>query len=189
MTHDPYRGNPDDPVTLHRYLYGNANPVSYADPSGEMSTVATAQISHLMNMLSRISMPSFTVAVKASALAASLTVTAKIMSQVITEMSMDLEKGVASRIALSIMMREFLKFKSSTEFNRSGKHWIEWMGYSPPSPTPRGTPKTLIGQYHAGNVRIDSYKGGGPGRLFQFKYGILIIRHIRHHQNSGLIII
>ncbi len=37
MTHDPYPGNPGEPVTLHRYLYGNANPVSYVDPSGEFS--------------------------------------------------------------------------------------------------------------------------------------------------------
>ena len=39
LTHDPYPGNPDEPVTLHRYLYGNANPVSYVDPSGEISTL------------------------------------------------------------------------------------------------------------------------------------------------------
>ena len=39
MTHDPYVGNPDEPVTLHRYLYGNANPVTYIDPSGRFSSL------------------------------------------------------------------------------------------------------------------------------------------------------
>ncbi len=37
LTHDPYIGNPEQPMTLHRYLYGNANPESYVDPSGEFS--------------------------------------------------------------------------------------------------------------------------------------------------------
>ncbi len=52
MTHDPYRGNPDDPVTLHRYLYGNANPVMYTDPSGEFSLLQLVKVSALMGIVS-----------------------------------------------------------------------------------------------------------------------------------------
>jgi len=40
MSHDPYPGNPQEPVTLHRYLYANANPVMYTDPSGKMSLIS-----------------------------------------------------------------------------------------------------------------------------------------------------
>ncbi len=32
---DPAEGSATDPVSLHRYLYANADPVRYADPSGE----------------------------------------------------------------------------------------------------------------------------------------------------------
>ncbi|NES97676.1 MAG: RHS repeat protein, partial [Desertifilum sp. SIO1I2] len=31
---DSYEGRLNEPVTLHRYLYGNANPISFIDPSG-----------------------------------------------------------------------------------------------------------------------------------------------------------
>ncbi len=38
LTHDPYQGRQHEPVTLHRYLYAGANPIRYADPSGESFT-------------------------------------------------------------------------------------------------------------------------------------------------------
>lgn len=34
---DSYQGSIYDPVTLHKYLYANANPVMYTDPSGYMA--------------------------------------------------------------------------------------------------------------------------------------------------------
>lgn len=34
---DTYQGNLYEPVTLHKYLYANANPVKYTDPSGMFS--------------------------------------------------------------------------------------------------------------------------------------------------------
>lgn len=35
---DPFLGSPFDPVTLHRYLYANGNPVNLRDPSGQITT-------------------------------------------------------------------------------------------------------------------------------------------------------
>ena len=32
---DNYEGSIDDPVSLHKYLYANANPVMYSDPIGQ----------------------------------------------------------------------------------------------------------------------------------------------------------
>ena len=37
-TMDTYQGSIFDPVSLHKYLYANANPVTYVDPSGYTAT-------------------------------------------------------------------------------------------------------------------------------------------------------
>jgi RHS repeat-associated protein len=34
MSRDPYDGEPDDPVTLHKYLYAGGNPINAIDPMG-----------------------------------------------------------------------------------------------------------------------------------------------------------
>ncbi len=36
---DPVEGDVSSPVSRHRYLYGNSNPVSYSDPSGKYSVL------------------------------------------------------------------------------------------------------------------------------------------------------
>ncbi len=43
VSRDTYSGDTNSPVTLHKYLYANANPVTYSDPSGYMAVVAKAQ--------------------------------------------------------------------------------------------------------------------------------------------------
>ncbi|MGN0495919.1 MAG: RHS repeat domain-containing protein [Lachnospiraceae bacterium] len=45
---DSYQGSIYDPVTLHKYLYANANPVMYTDPSGYFSFAET-QIGQVIN--------------------------------------------------------------------------------------------------------------------------------------------
>ena len=37
---DTYMGNNQDPITLHKYLYANANPSNMIDPSGNMSMMS-----------------------------------------------------------------------------------------------------------------------------------------------------
>ena len=37
LTTDPVEGFPIEPLSQHRYIYGNGNPVNMVDPSGEMS--------------------------------------------------------------------------------------------------------------------------------------------------------
>jgi len=39
---DTYEGRLEEPVTLHKYLYANGNPVSYVDPSGLYATTLGA---------------------------------------------------------------------------------------------------------------------------------------------------
>ncbi len=44
ITTDPARGSIFDPVSLHRYLYANANPINARDPSGEASLLESALV-------------------------------------------------------------------------------------------------------------------------------------------------
>jgi RHS repeat-associated protein len=34
MSMDTYQGNMHDPMSLHKYMYANANPISNTDPTG-----------------------------------------------------------------------------------------------------------------------------------------------------------
>ena len=36
---DPWSGNTNNPISLHRYLYGNASPITFSDPSGQTTTL------------------------------------------------------------------------------------------------------------------------------------------------------
>lgn len=38
-TLDPFVGNNDDPQSLHKYLYALADPITYVDPSGLISSL------------------------------------------------------------------------------------------------------------------------------------------------------
>ncbi len=44
---DPWMGVNEDPISLHRYLYGNASPTNYADPTGEFSETLAGQLGSL----------------------------------------------------------------------------------------------------------------------------------------------
>jgi RHS repeat-associated protein len=52
---DPFEGLLAEPMSRHRYLYGNANPVTYVDPSGEYSMTEVMQTSTMAGQLAAIS--------------------------------------------------------------------------------------------------------------------------------------
>lgn len=51
-TVDPFEGSIYDPPSLHRYLYANADPVNYFDPSGESGLTNLPQLAHNMSVMS-----------------------------------------------------------------------------------------------------------------------------------------
>ncbi|PPT10851.1 YD repeat protein [Geitlerinema sp. FC II] len=44
LSTDPFEGMVESPVSRHRYLYGNANPVVFEDPSGEIASILSAPV-------------------------------------------------------------------------------------------------------------------------------------------------
>ena len=48
ISQDTYQGNINGPVSLHKYLYANANPVAYSDPSGCVSKTLTDSVETLI---------------------------------------------------------------------------------------------------------------------------------------------
>jgi RHS repeat-associated protein len=53
---DTYTGNSSDPVSLHKYIYGNADPVRYTDPTGNFGVGISGQMATLRIMGSLSSM-------------------------------------------------------------------------------------------------------------------------------------
>ena len=54
---DGFEGGGSDPMSLHKYLYGNANPLSFNDPSGKMSIPGLSAAGAALGNILRIAMP------------------------------------------------------------------------------------------------------------------------------------
>ena len=54
---DVYQGSIDDPVSLHKYLYANADPVNNSDPSGYSTVAELETTTGMQGILNKIAMP------------------------------------------------------------------------------------------------------------------------------------
>ncbi|HID99841.1 MAG TPA: RHS repeat-associated core domain-containing protein, partial [Thiotrichaceae bacterium] len=57
ITQDTWQGLRGKPITLHKYLYANANPVVFTDPTGQMSLVSLSAGLQIRSILTRIWTP------------------------------------------------------------------------------------------------------------------------------------
>ncbi|MBI3801738.1 MAG: RHS repeat-associated core domain-containing protein [Deltaproteobacteria bacterium] len=63
---DPFLGSPEDPLSLHRYLYANANPVNFRDPSGLLTLTEIQIVSGILSALVLASISQAVVASRAT---------------------------------------------------------------------------------------------------------------------------
>lgn len=56
---DTWLGNNQEPTTLNKYLYGNASPANYIDPTGHMSLASFGTATNIRSTLSTVSVPQF----------------------------------------------------------------------------------------------------------------------------------
>lgn len=58
---DSYAGTLDNPVSLHKYLYANANPIMYTDPSGYFSLAECSVVKGIQSTLNSVIVPYFNI--------------------------------------------------------------------------------------------------------------------------------
>ncbi len=51
---DTWMGNSSDPVTLHKYLYANANPVMFTDPTGNFGLSEVSVVNNIVGVLANM---------------------------------------------------------------------------------------------------------------------------------------
>jgi len=56
---DSYQGSLFDPVSLHKYLYANANPVMYTDPTGYFSLSELNITQTIQGVINSVTTPNF----------------------------------------------------------------------------------------------------------------------------------
>ena len=54
LSMDTYGGSLSDPMSLHKYLFANSNPVKYCDPSGHFSLVELGNAMTISAMISGV---------------------------------------------------------------------------------------------------------------------------------------
>ncbi len=49
---DEFEGDPQDPRTLHKYLYAHANPIDNIDPTGQFSVASSLSVGGIQSIIS-----------------------------------------------------------------------------------------------------------------------------------------
>lgn len=167
-----------DPRSLHKYLYANANPVGFVDPSGMSAAAVHVFVSTAIGGLARSLSAAAVVAGYTTLQTAAAIVIGSIGVAILVDATADAVRwsaaelgifSVAFDVAADLMRREFTRWWRDPRFKKApGKHWAELSG---PSGLV-GTPRVQLGRTIIGGVDLRTFAGGKPGRVFEFKYGI-----------------
>ncbi|MDC8014001.1 RHS repeat domain-containing protein [Tahibacter soli] len=160
---DPYEGAPLEPLSLHKYVYTSASPISNRDPSG---LVTLGEINAgIVNTMIRAAQATATfgnVAAQVGARAAMQLVahTVRVAVQVRPYVTSMPKIGAQMGRVLSRLFGHFQRFVKSKAFQKAGKHEIELWGPSPAVKTPEVVgpkiaviPKVLSLELHNGGCR------------------------------------
>jgi len=153
---------------LHKYLYANANPVYYTDPSGNISLGSLMTSVNVMGRL--LTTATVNYAKTATSFTSRLAVNS--FSSLWRRAAGNLNNVRGASNAIKMMHRHYRRWTNSKGYKNnsgSGKHHIE---IQLPSGNVK-TPKTTVGRVRFGkNLNITIVKGGRTGRIFQLKYTI-----------------
>jgi RHS repeat-associated protein len=104
MTTDPEDGNIFDPVSLHRYLYANADPVDNRDPLGRLTLAEALIVSVIVGILAGIGVY-FATGSKTAALIVGITVAAGVFVLLIGVVGVTVSAGAVSNLFLTHIVR------------------------------------------------------------------------------------
>ena len=111
---DSYQGSMFDPVSLHKYLYANANPVMCSDPTGYF-TLADMNVSEAINSaLDKIMTPNFMGILRKINTIASIYDTGRQIFQTLTDPNLSADEvlgAVARGIVTSLFLNQMCKIK------------------------------------------------------------------------------
>jgi hypothetical protein len=171
---DTWMGVNSDPVTLHKYLYANVDPVNFTDPTGNFGLGSFSAAARVNGILSN------------TGIAANVVRFGSIASRVVVNSTLALSRSFvmqANRVAnagrkignvggaVSKAVKAFRKFRRSKNFRgKQGRHYIDVWG-----PTSVSAPnKKIFGKYRriGRQLNIRRNRQGGGGRVFMIQYKI-----------------
>lgn len=171
---DTWMGLNFDPITLHKYLYANADPVSYIDPTGNYGIGQFLASVRAQAKLLTTAVANYSVVV------------AQTVGRFVANRSLALARNFVVQVnrlangarkvanvgrAIGRAVKAFWRFTRNKKFkNAQGRHYVDLWG-----PSGLNTPKKKIrGTYRRMTKKIfwRWNRQGGPGRVFMFEYKV-----------------
>jgi RHS repeat-associated protein len=149
LSTDAFEGTLESPVSRHRYLYGNANPITYADPSGNLSMVEVGTVLSILETLTIATAAQASIAQIASKLGGEIIWRGQYYKAELNSYIIGLLLGVDGSAGISLLdltteTPEEFPFRYPGIFTRYRGRWLQFYGgvttstpNSPPSSVPQ----------------------------------------------------
>ena len=171
---DTWMGINSDPITLNKYLYANADPVNFIDPSGNISLGSLMSGINGSARLVAAAVPRY---ISSKAVASRVTINSTLGMLRNFTIQANRAANASRKIvnggkAVGKAVKEFKAFTRSKRFRNSGgaNHFLDTWGPS----SLNASSKNVFGKYRKVSRKLSwrHNRGGGPGRVFQIKYTI-----------------